>query len=78
MSNTQTDETALTRTLTLQTSRLKLLADQMEEEGNCLQILGRVGIEGAFGKGSEMKGAADMVREWADHLTKTYLQKKMP
>lgn len=50
-------------------SRLRSLAQEMEDMGGALQVLEKIGlVDGAFQKGSEMRGAADMAREWASHL----------
>lgn len=50
--------------------RLQRLADDMEEEGKALKILGKseTRISEAFGHGAEMCGAADMARDWAKNL----------
>jgi acyl-CoA reductase-like NAD-dependent aldehyde dehydrogenase len=57
-------------TLTQQVKRLRKLADEMEEEGKCLKILGTTEkrIPHAFSRGAEMCGAADMARDWAENL----------
>lgn len=69
---------ALRRTVSLQVDQLRRLANLVEEEGDCLQILGRVEgrIPNLFMHGSEMKGAADMMRDWADNLDSLITQTK--
>ena len=63
-------ESMLRRSLTLHVARLRALADAMDEEGNCLKILGTTEkrIPHAFSRGAEMCGAADMARDWAESL----------
>lgn len=52
---------------------LRRVADDMEETGDKLQACeDLIALEGAFSKGSEIKGAADMAREWALHIETIY------
>jgi len=52
-------------------SRLRRVADEMEECGEALQLLENyVPIAGSFQRGGEMKGAADMARQWASEIRK--------
>ena len=50
-------------------SRLRKLADQMDETAEALELCeNNVGIEGAAAKAEEMRGAATVTRDWADHI----------
>ena len=69
---------ALSRTAIAQLEAdLMELAGEMEQMGDTLQFAeSHMGIKNAHARGSEMKGAADMAREWAENIRRDYMSNK--